>query len=81
MINEKLATDLERLMCDAYEKKVQVTEKSGKKHTALCEMFTWRDDEVNGISSIALSDGTWLYENQIESLEILEQNETKDSLK
>lgn len=77
MINEKLATDLERLMCDAYEKKVQVTEKSGKKHTALCELFTWRDDEVNGISSIALSDGTWLYEDQIESIEIIDDTVNK----
>ncbi len=68
-------SEKEKTMYNAFEKNVKVVDTKGNTHKTRCVMFTSRYDEVNGISSIALSDGTWLYENQIESLEILDQNE------
>lgn len=60
-------------MYHAVGKSVMVVEKNGTKHKAQCELFTGRDDEEKGISSIALSDGWWLYEDQIESIEIIDE--------
>ncbi len=66
-------SDLEKIMYNSYGKKVIVIDKTGVSHKCLCKMFTSRFDEERGISSIALDDGTWLYEDQIESIEILDE--------
>lgn len=68
-------SELEKLMYDSFEKKVLVIDKQGNTHKSFCKMFTSRFDEDRGISSIALDDGSWLYEDQIESIEILDDNE------
>lgn len=68
-------SDIEKKMYDSFEKKVVVVDKQGIKHKTFCRMFTSRFDEDRGVSSIALKDGSWLYEDQIESIEILDDNE------
>ena len=66
-------SEKEKTMYNAFNKNVIVVDNSGNTHKAFCEMFTSRFDEESGISSIALSDGTWLYEDQIESIEIIDE--------
>lgn len=63
----------EELMYTAINKKVRLKEKDGSIHDANVIAFNFGDDDERGISTLALNDGTWLYEDQIESIEIINE--------
>lgn len=69
----EFTSNIEELMYNAINKKVRLKEKSGVTHETDVIAFNFGDDDEHGISTLALDDGTWLYENQIESIELLSE--------
>ncbi len=66
-------SEIEQLMYSSVAKKVILKEKNGTVHNTDVITFNFGDDDERGISTLALYDGTWLYEDQIESIEILDE--------
>ena len=64
---------IEELMYKSVAKKIVLKEKNGKVHNACVITFNFGDDDERGISTLALDDGAWLYEDQIENIEILDE--------
>lgn len=65
-------SELERDMYQSQGKNIILIDKWGKTHKVKNELYTSSSDNENGLPSIALSDGVWIYINQIESIKIID---------
>lgn len=65
--------NLYETMHKAYMKKIRCVEKDGTIHKGVEDMLCQRADEDDGVPGIGISDGTFLKENEIESIEILDE--------
>ena len=65
-------SELERDMYQSQGKNIILIDKWGKTHRVKNHLYTPSADNENGLPSVALSDGLWLYINQIVSIEILD---------
>ena len=65
--------NLYKKMRKAYMKEIRCVEKDGTIHKGIEDLFSSRSDEEDGISGIGISDGVFLKENEIESIEILDE--------
>ena len=64
-------SDKEKLLYEAYMKKVRCLDTYGIEHEGVVDMLSQSSDEEDGIPGIGISDGIFLKLYEIESIEII----------